>query len=131
MPCDTSCLECKGANAGDCLECDEGLYLKNGYCISACGTNYYGCDDTNTCEACDASCAECTGESSSECISCASPYYFDGSSCISTCPDGSYGNKDTRICEECESHFTSCVTCSSSTTCTKCDGDFSLYNGQC
>jgi len=42
MPCDNSCLECSGANAADCLECPEDYYLKNGYCLSDCGNNYFG-----------------------------------------------------------------------------------------
>jgi len=41
MPCDDSCSECDAGSVANCLECPEGYYLKNGYCLADCGSGYY------------------------------------------------------------------------------------------
>lgn len=59
--------------------CKPGTFLKNFYCVPACGAGYYGNSNTRKCEKCASSCRTCLdGDVPSKCSSCNSPLYIQG-----------------------------------------------------
>ncbi|KAL9986144.1 hypothetical protein ACROYT_G000235 [Oculina patagonica] len=66
--------------------CKPGMFLKNFYCVSACGPGFYGNSNTRKCEKCASSCRTCLdGDLPTKCSSCNWPLYIQGTTCVKSC----------------------------------------------
>ncbi|KAL4508876.1 hypothetical protein ABPG73_006262 [Tetrahymena malaccensis] len=83
MPCDQTCLSCKGSGKEKCVTCIKGQFSYQGDCYDACPNNYQGNQKTNTCDLCQKFIVpQCQ-------------------SCHITCNQCIYGKKDDNSCTSC------------------------------
>jgi len=58
--CKDSCPEhCECNENGECIGCEDGLYLKDGACVDECGEGYYLDESDGQCVACPEGCTKC------------------------------------------------------------------------
>ena len=100
--CDKSCANCNGPNDDNCISCDNGFVLVNGYC-----------------QPCDSTCATCSGTTKYDCLSCFKDYDLDkDGECLPPIPPCD------ESCKECSGP--------ANTECTVCFDGFALAaNGSC
>ena len=112
--CDNSCGICDGVTNGDCLTCQNGLYVYNrqetgkSQCLSECPGKYTPVD--GVCYPCgDSICEECS--SPNNCTRCPTDYYY---------------LTDLKTCGRCS---TGCKTCLSDSPdmCTSCDSGYKIF----
>ena len=73
LQCNSSCKECFGPSADQCLFCPLNAYLTHDYrCI--CNGGLYFSKETATCEKCHPSCSTCAEAGAEKCTSCAYEY---------------------------------------------------------
>lgn len=114
--CDPGCLRCT-LSASNCSACPSTLYLKNGSCVSDCGSGYYLDTYIFECFQCVAPCLACS--SASSCLSCInSSYLLYQSACLQGCPGGTYESSST--CIPCPSTCLTCSLINSSLLCLQC-----------
>ncbi|PIK50781.1 putative extracellular matrix protein FRAS1-like [Apostichopus japonicus] len=113
--CDWSCNACNGPLPNDCVECMDGMILRSGTCVSACGPGYHQTD--GQCKECGSNCASCTSLFS--CTSCQYPYFLLGEFCVSDCGPGYYSEPISRVCIRCPPNCEECHTPDSCITCTR------------
>lgn len=99
-------------------------------CTSVCtaGTQIYN-STTGQCLYCDSNCATCSGTTST-CTACSTGLVLNSdNTCKSSC---SYDNQTSvsSVCKTCELPCAQCGK-NSTTHCTKCQGDYYLYNTTC
>ncbi|KAL4508874.1 hypothetical protein ABPG73_006260 [Tetrahymena malaccensis] len=83
MPCDSTCLTCKGLGQDQCITCIQGQFFYQGYCVAACPNNYQGNQKTYTCDLCQKFIVpQCQ-------------------SCHITCNQCIYGKSDNNSCTSC------------------------------
>ena len=115
--CDSNCSTCSDS-ASTCTGCLQGLFLKDGVCISSCPDHFYENCSSATCSSCDSNCLTCYGPESANCASCEEGKYLQDSACREDCDAGFLKNTSTSNCDACS---TSCATCAGSTSnCTSC-----------
>lgn len=137
QPCDSSCLECGGPSAWDCIACAKYYYNKK--CYTECPGNTYS--NGSNCYDCDSSCSSCS-LASNNCTSCSSnyPYSYQGK-CYDQCPVYTflpYKCVDkcvlgfmpvANVCTPCDS---SCLSCSGALeACSSCTPGMHLFNSTC
>ena len=67
--CDIDCTECKSNSMSECLKCTTRRpYLKDGSCVSQCGTGYFIESRANLCLKCTQNCDSC--QNNAICSSC-------------------------------------------------------------
>ncbi|KCV70480.1 serine/threonine protein kinase [Fonticula alba] len=139
--CHSSCLECAGPLATECLQCRQGdLFMpagEAGSCRSPCPSGQFPLlhMDTNgpeyRCHACAAGCHTC--RSSTACATCAPGLRLtEAGACRApaSCPDGFLNAGDEGDCQPCDD---ACATCHgpSSADCITCPADHLLFQGTC
>lgn len=138
--CSSNCEKCVPGYENICKTCPSGLFLKQGTCVTTCGTGFY--PENHNCVSCDESCNTCSNSHS--CDSCYGNLVLKNGFCVSLCGEGFYSHNG--ICVSCSAN---CKTCNGS-GCTECYNssnmtntsnttpnnsgspiDYALYNGQC
>lgn len=111
--CVNNCANCTGADAEDCIRCENPFYLTlEGTCVANCGLEYFADPLTNSCEACLSDCSICTDAAT--CTSCNNGAFLNGDGTCALCGEG-------------------CSECANATTCSFCSSDYLLEEstGQC
>eukprot|EP00039_Didymoeca_costata_P006918 m.94579 g.94579 ORF g.94579 m.94579 type:complete len:1573 (+) comp13452_c0_seq1:154-4872(+) len=126
-PCHTTCDDCTGERADECLSCvGSKVLLPDGTCADSCDRSFYA-NVNNICTPCTPGCLEC--ESATVCTKCdVTPpfnFYLDGVTCVvkADCPNGTYPADNIAECAPCDGR---CKTCDSygSNSCLSCfEGD--------
>ena len=129
MPCDTTCLTCKGSNPNDCLSCSSTLFLLDNECLTSCPDDYYSQIVNNingVCSACSDNCQKCSN--STVCLVCVNEFYVStvNYSCTDCSESGTF--IDGFMCGLCSY---GCDQCESETNCTVCQVAFYLNETSC
>lgn len=89
LACHSTCKTCSGASKKECLDCTDGMILKDSRCIvpPTCYSKQYYQPTAKECQPCDSSCATCTGPAPSECLTCVAPlhYFLFNHTCVVCC----------------------------------------------
>eukprot|EP00347_Sterkiella_histriomuscorum_P015864 403355394 len=105
------------SNTKQCTQCQVGTWLNS---------------TAQNCQSCPQGCYQCSANSlgQPECSSCLSGLVLDSSTkkCKKSCTTGQYFDYDTFECKSCSSN---CDVCSSSSTCTTCNEQYTLQSGSC
>ncbi|XP_033109451.1 proprotein convertase subtilisin/kexin type 5-like [Anneissia japonica] len=116
--CDSSCDQCLGPAADECVVCADGQYLKaledasgavKHKCVEAseCGHDSYADEVINECIPCYPTCHNCTGPGVLDCIQCKENFTRDlYGICRSICNSGQYPTSTG--CKDCHD---SCLSC--------------------
>lgn len=81
---DIDCMRCNGEQ--QCLECKEGMMVRRGHCVAACGEGFYLTQGNKECYRCASLCTKCTGEG--ECLECRADGLLQSGHCLPHCSDG-------------------------------------------
>jgi hypothetical protein len=130
--CITNCQQCNDQKT--CLKCNNGFYLQNNSCVSACDQGYRLSGDkcipcTATCDT-DENCATCT---ETACLTCKWPLYHhpEDKACLKQCPEGYWGDQ-TWPSKQCRQCLPFCKKCSDGKTCEECEaGRIMTQDGKC
>lgn len=131
--CHKVCRLCTGPGQGNCLNCNEPLFLLNSTCVHQCPDGYYPEDENErVCERCHFNCETCTGRHSGECITCKPGFLKQGSSCVENCSENYFGNVETMVCEHCDPSCSQCLD-HGNRKCLSCRQDYVYLrqSGQC
>ncbi|KAL4456253.1 hypothetical protein ABPG74_014214 [Tetrahymena malaccensis] len=117
--CSTGCVLCKSQNA--CIQCQQGQYNYQGYCLKNCPVGYYPSDSTQSCVQCVKPCSLCT--SSTMCQACQVGYYLQNN----------YNQSKVLVSSSCMICNNVCNDCSAGTAldCISCKSPLSLQGNQC
>jgi proprotein convertase subtilisin/kexin type 5 len=119
--CDTSCVTCTGATAGDCVTCSGGLTPMGGRC---CASNQFNngtaCGNCTTCLTCD-------GPTDSDCLTCpAETHTKTGKFCKLNCTANEYNTgPGVNTCVPCNARCNRC-TGGTGSDCTSCNAGYNL-----
>lgn len=93
--CDATCVSCSGAGPNKCVSCynvERVLNQATSAC-TLCALQFYGNENTHSCESCHPSCLRCTGPAKEECTSCSfQAFRNNGTGICELCPDMNYGS---------------------------------------
>lgn len=121
--CDSTCLDCNGFGATDCLNCtspSSNEYFLGNTCLLSCPVDGYYSDSNKNCQDCDAKCKRCQ-DNSTHCLECKTPgslQYFLNFDCLAECPEGFYPDAQKK-CYPCDGNCLNC-TGPSATECVSC-----------
>ena len=96
-PCKQHCKKCNSENLNHCTECDKGMFLSHGICVTSCPEGYITDKENEKCI------------HTSSVTGCSGVTYFYGGRCLKECPLGTYSNRG--VCEGCPA---GCAKCGSS-----------------
>jgi len=83
--CDATCATCSGPGTNQCLTCNSGATLNNGFCKVTCTPGTYA-NNLNQCSSCDISCLTCSGPGNNLCTSCTSGRSLVNGYCTNSSP---------------------------------------------
>lgn len=118
-------LPCLYSDLNNCHICAPPLVNHQGNCIDTCPDNYF--KNKGKCAPCATECKTCNGPLNGNCLTCVIGLLNNGNSCVPRCPDNMAPNKQGK-CVKCDEK---CVICRDADTCSKCDSDNFLKDGNC